>query len=154
MSRLFFYKGNQFFSVSFPFTVIISEDKVLEIRTYSGRNVTNENISSAISVLNNERFKLKPSPVEFMFELSDDEPGLYLLEEIFLFEPSYIRYDIDPKNENGKLHPLIHFDINYSSYGTYKIGLEKNINDVEFENILNILTECLYLYEGARKGTA
>lgn len=146
MSRLFFYKENKFFSISFPFNTIIDANEILEINTYSGKRVDNHTISSVISILNNDQFKLNPSPVDFWIETNmSDLSGLSLLEEIFLFEPSYIRYDNDTKNESGKLHPLHHLDVNYSSSGTYKIGLNGVIQSNYFENILNITTECSFL---------
>ncbi|MCE6989541.1 hypothetical protein [Dyadobacter sp. CY323] len=145
MSRLFFYKESKFYSISFPFKILFGEFEA-EITTYFGTKVDNQSVSSAIAILRNEKFKLNPSPVNFWIDTSDEElPGLWLLEEIFLFEPGYIRYDIDPKNENGRLHPLHHLDINYSSYGTYKLGLNKEILDSHFEDILNIATECSFL---------
>jgi hypothetical protein len=146
MSRIFLYKEGKFFSVSFPFNISIEGDKVTEIYTYSGNLVDNQVISAAISILNNGKFRLKPSPVDFWIEADSIElPGLSLLEEIFLFEPSYIRYDNDPKNVNGKLHPLHHLDVNYSAYGTYKLGLNASILDTYFEDILNIKTDCIFI---------
>lgn len=71
--------------------------------------------------------------------------GLSLLEEILRFEPSYIRYDNDPYNENGKLHPLHHLDINYSTYGTFKIGFNNSISSNYFENFQNTNTDCSYI---------
>ena len=146
MSRLFLYKDGKFFSVSFPFNVITNGNEVLSITTYSGSNVDNKLISQAISVLNNDQFKLHPSPIEYWINNdSGNSIGLSFLEEIFLFEPAYIRYDSDPTRENGRIHPLNHLDINYSSYGTYKVGLEQPIIDTYFENILNITTECSFI---------
>ena len=146
MSRLFVYKDAKFFSVSFPFNIINNGNDVEEISTYSGNKVDNQVISSAISILNNDQFKLKPSPMDFWIETDSSEiAGLYLLEEIFLFEPGYIRYDIDPERIKGKLHPLHHLDVNYSSYGTYKLGLNDKIVDSYFENILNISTDCSFI---------
>lgn len=60
-------------------------------------------------------------------------------------EDGYIRYDYDPANEDGDIHPLYHFDINYSSAVTYKIGLNKPIKGNDFQDTLNIKTNCAYL---------
>jgi hypothetical protein len=146
MSRLFFYAENYLFSVSFPFTVRIANNKIDEIASYSGREVDNRSISHIISVLENEKFKLNHSLLDFYIESNDlDYEPFLLLEEILQFEPTYIRYDNDPENENGKLHPLHHLDINYSSYGTYKLGLDNAVADGYLEDMLNIETECFYI---------
>lgn len=146
MSRLFFYTNCKFFSISFPFRVGIDQDGLIEIETYRGRLLDSKAISSSISILKNNQFLLKPSPIEYFGEIDgSDIEGLFLLEEIFQFEPAYIRYDNDPDNVNGNLHPLDHLDLNYSSYGTYKIGLKKAIDGSYFENIVNISTDCSFL---------
>lgn len=148
MSRLFFNKENKFFSVSYPFNIFIDGGIIKDISTYSGTIVDNEILSYAISIINNENFQLNPSPIAFWEECDEYEmKGLNLLEEIFLFEPSYIRYDKDETNQNGKLHPLHHLDINYSAYGTYKLGLKKDMVELSFQNILNITTDCKFLYD-------
>ena len=146
MSRLFFYKNNKYFSVAFPLTVFIDRKNVTEITTYSGKKLDFVNISAVISILDSEYFRNHPSLIDFPIEpMSIEASGIYFLEEIMQFEPSYIRYDNDPDNQNGKLHPLDHLDINYSQYGTYKIGLSKSISGVYFENLQNINTDCIFI---------
>ena len=86
-----------------------------------------------------------------MFELEDNlHDGLKLVEYLFVCEPGYLRFDYDQDNENGALHPLNHIDINYSDYGSYKIGLSESIDYLKFIDILNIKTNCYYLaqYKG------
>jgi hypothetical protein len=147
MSRLFFYAEKDYlFSVSFPFTVRIANGKIAAVASYSGKEVDNRSISHIISVLESEKFKLNHSLLDYYIETDtlDHEPFL-LLEEILQFEPTYIRYDNDPRNEDGKLHPLHHLDINYSPYGTYKLGLDNAIADGYLEDMLNIETECFYI---------
>ena len=148
MSRLFFYKDNKYFSVAFPLTVITDDIEVTEITTYSGKKLDFVNISAIISILDSEYFKNNPSLIDFPIEpLSIEASGIYFLEEILQFEPSYIRYDNDPINQNGKLHPLNHLDINYSQYGTYKLGLQNTINDYYFENLQNTNTDCSFIVD-------
>jgi len=48
-------------------------------------------------------------------------------------------------HENGKMHPLYHLDVNYSSGASYKIGLYNELQIEEFKEILDITTDCLYL---------
>jgi len=146
MSRIFFYKEKKYFSVSFPFSVQIDENEITDISTLSGKSINSKSISSVISIIEDSKFKLNPSLTDYYIESDTAETvGVMILEEIFQSEPAYIRYDNDPENENGKLHPLNHLDINYSSYGTYKIGLEKEIETVSFDDFLNIRTDCSFL---------
>lgn len=146
MSRLFFYKDNKYYSISFPFTVIIDNEIVEEVQTITGQTVDNKAISSALSILNDSNFQLSPSLTDYYIQNDTSEfIGISLLEELFQTEPSYIRYDIDPNNVNGKLHPLNHLDINYSTYGTFKFGLDEHIIKEGFENALNINTDCSFL---------
>lgn len=146
MSRLFFYKNQKYFSISFPFTILTKDNDVLEIATYSGKKLDNKSISAIISILDSEQFKLNPSLIDFFIEPgSIESSGLFILEEIFQFEPSYIRYDFAPENENGKLHPTNHIDINFSQYSTFKLGLLKSISQAYFENLQNTNTDCLFI---------
>lgn len=151
MSRLFFYKGDKYFSISFPLSVEIESNNVTEIKTYSGKLLDNKSISAIISIIDSHEFKSKPSLLDFFGDSNDIElSDVFLLEEIFQFEPSYIRYDFDPKNENGNFHPLHHLDINYSQYGKYKLGLSDQISKDDFENLHNTTTECSYLTPARR----
>lgn len=146
MSRLFYFKEDKYFSVSFPFTVLIDKGHVIDIKTLSGKKVDNKSISAIISILEEEQFQLNPSLLDLYIASSElSSLGVELLEEIFQSEPCYIRYDNDPKNEKGALHPLNHLDINYSAYGSYKIGLSKVIPLANFEDVLNINTDCSFL---------
>lgn len=145
MSRLFFYKEDRYFSISFPFTVR-TDNEIIEITTYTGKKLDNKIISAIISILDSHEFGLNPSLIDFYIEPNNIETsGISILEEIFLFEPSYIRYDNDPTFENGDLHPLIHLDVNYSSYGTFKLGLRSLINEEYFEDLQNTKTGCSFL---------
>lgn len=67
-----------------------------------------------------------------------------VLMELFTFEPSYIRYDYDEENEDGRIHPLNHLDIFYSQNTTFKLGC-KQLELNEFMDILDIETECKYI---------
>lgn len=67
-----------------------------------------------------------------------------ILMELFAFEPSYIRYDYDKKNEDEKIHPLNHLDIYYSQITSFKLGCEQ-LKLKEFMDILDTGTECAYI---------
>lgn len=147
MSRLFFYQEGKYFSVSFPFTMLLDNDNnIVEISTFTGIIIDNQCVSSASSILNDGLFQFNQSLVDYYIESTNVESiGIDLLEIIFHSEPAYIRYDHDPDREDGKLHPLHHLDINYSSYGTYKLGLDKLIIEKYFEDVVNINTDCSFL---------
>ncbi len=149
MSRLFFYKEKKYFSISFPFLTTLDDmNNVIELTTYTGKRLDSQSISSVISIIDSEHFKLNPSLIDFYIEpYGIESSGLMLLEEIFQFEPSYIRYDNDPENEKGKLHPLNHLDFNYSQYSTFKFGLPKEISSEYFENLQNIKTDCSFVID-------
>lgn len=145
MSRIFICKENKLFSVSFPFTISKNSDQ-LEFRTYSGKIFDNKAISAVISILSNDHFRLNPSPMDFFIEADNFEMlGLSILEEVFQFEPSYIRFDQDKERENGRLHPLYHLDVNYSDYGTYKMGVHDLMTPNLFKDLLDIETDCSFI---------
>ncbi|MDF9799770.1 hypothetical protein OKW21_005033 [Catalinimonas alkaloidigena] len=146
MSRLFFYKEKRYFSVSFPFSVQTDGTEITDMSTLSGKSINSKSLSSVVSILEDPAFKLNPSLTDYYIDSDTAESiGISILEEVFQSEPGYIRYDNDPENEDGKIHPLNHLDVNYSSYGTYKIGLDNEIETVFFDDILNIRTDCSFL---------
>lgn len=51
-----------------------------------------------------------------------------IIKTLLTFEPSYVRYDYDPKYEDGDKHPLHHLDVHYTSNGTFKLGFDSSIN--------------------------
>lgn len=141
MNRLFFYSSNKYFSIAFPFNV---NDE--NISTYLGTKIDYKNISAVKSILNSQQYKMNKSLRNLDIEPESlDLEGISLLEEFLLFEPCYVRYDYDPARLKGKLHPLCHFDINYSQYGTFKIGLNNRIAPNDFEDFHNIKKDCLFL---------
>lgn len=147
MSRLFFYKADKFFSIAFPFNIICEDDNILEIRSYSGIFINNKVVAGLLSILNEVNFKQNMFFGSYQnYEDSIDNSSFDILEEILSSEPAYIRYDCDIKNAKGKLHPAYHLDINYSSAGTFKIGLNEHISESFFEDIQNINTDCRYIY--------
>ena len=83
-------------------------------------------------------------------EQNDDEFTIEQMWTLFSYllkyDLGYIRYDIDPEHENGKLHPLYHLDICLDNSATYKIGLDKKIEFDDLKNILDITNECWYIY--------
>jgi hypothetical protein len=146
MNRIFLYDKDSYFSISFPFNINIEGDKIIDIANYAGQSVTNEAVAYAIGILKNSKFILNPSSSDHCFEIDEVErEGLYLLETIFLLEPAYLRYDVDKERENGRLHPLMHLDLNYTNNSRYKLGLNSKLTIDDFVDIVNINTDCYYI---------
>lgn len=154
MSRIFYETEEKIFSFFFPFSIEEKENK--EYRIYdnvTNLEITNQMISLLISIFEkgiNQGDSLE-SVVDFIIESAEDyeykniDDIWTILFKLWYMEDGYIRYDYDPKHENGKLHPLYHLDINYSSGVTYKIGVKNPLCLNEVKNILNIKTNCAYV---------
>ncbi len=153
--RLYFYEQNRFFSISYPLKLEKINDEYRIFTANNGYELNNQTISYTLAILNNSTdmslldYFLNYTPSDdlnnFSGESEEIDKGFYILEELYKFEPAYIRYDYDEKNEDGNKHPLNHLDINYSSYGTYKIGLRNRISHQYFEDMLNTNVDCKFL---------
>lgn len=148
------------FSFQYPFRIKKEED-VYVLRTYSqDTDIQSAHVQVILSliskgVLSEARGKYGIQ-LEFCSLVENTLNELYLsrslvedlddiLLELFLFEPSYIRYDEDLKNENGRIHPLNHFDIFYSQQTTFKLGIENRYNFDAFLEFLCNEEECFYI---------
>ncbi|WP_273479872.1 hypothetical protein [Rivihabitans pingtungensis] len=160
-SRVFFEKNNDstIFSLSFPFK-ISKRDEQLEFFSRGKVCIDSKNSSSIISLIDEEHENILGQEhfldfVEPIFDADcDQNPSLWsLLIELILAEDTYIRYDFDHKNQNGHLHPLHHLDIGYSSYGTFKIGLEESIDKDTLASILSQESDCHYLVPANRSNS-
>lgn len=145
MNRLFFISESRMYSISFPFSVSVFEQRPA-FTCVSGEPFDSRAISAITSIVEDGQFALNPSLVNYYLQAdSSDTIGISVLEEIFRAEPGYIRFDHDRERENYKRHPLNHVDINYSTYSTYKIGMDDKMLSTDFEDMLNTLTDCTYL---------
>lgn len=153
MKRIVISTENQLFSIGFPFNVDIDNVKI----TYLNNTITINNhilsvIESLINVLDErcsiEEILEKIWEEEGFEQASDAEKYSIctLITVLLSYEVGYIRYDYDDVHENGKLHPLNHFDVNYSTNTTYKIGANKKLDIELFLKLLDITSECLYLH--------
>lgn len=155
MNRIFYILEGKMFSMQFPFCVEKSEEDE-EIRIYekfTGLEIT----PRVLSVLIEAFEKLKREDVDFdtVFEIMMESQAYadeftsknmwLLISHLLKYDLGYLRYDRDPENESGKMHPLNHLDICLDTSATYKIGLSKEIEFTDFRNILDITTECAYI---------
>lgn len=147
--RLFFFEDNRYYSFSFPFSLSPKLDVVDELSNaeipfcekyslFAGDDELTSSILVSVNhimeyVMHMDDFSLDEL-YENIDELRLEDDDFYNEEEfqkawriacrILLMETSYVRYDHDVGNEKTN-HPLNHLDVNYSDYGTYKIGLPK-----------------------------
>ena len=147
MSRLSFIGEKKIYSVAFPFFVSESEDG-LSFRTTEHPNIDSRVSSDIISLLDDS---LPYSDEVFRFaepimDLCAADNNLWaLFRGLLITEDGYIRYDHDEARHNGHRHPLHHLDIFYSSNSTFKLGLQRNLEHLEFVNILDIEKDCHYV---------
>jgi hypothetical protein len=140
MKRLIFGKDNKYYSILYPFSVR-EEDDQLVLYSQDGTVLNSAYLSTAISLIESDTQEDNYDE-EYLFLL---EFGQSILEIVRQSEPSYLRFDIDPENENGKIHPKVHLDINFSTSGTYKLGLNAEISCSSFYDILDLNSDCAFL---------
>jgi len=148
MNRVFIYRDGNFISTQFPFNIEFFDELDIKIYTYSGNTIDNKSISAVKSLLNQFNSHTFVDLKHLEWDEEDDylnEIGKEIIYELLLIEPSYIRYDHDPKNERGRIHPLHHFDINYSSNGVFKLGLSYQINEQYFEDTMDTCTDSKFI---------
>ncbi len=158
MSRLFCFLKEKYFSIVFPFeieqragyeNVYKIYDAILDMEIDNRIVVLLERMLVRIDFVDNtvdeiiENAYLDVSEEGYTEEEISNCFGLML--RLLSLELGYIRYDYDPEHVNGNLHPLHHLDINYTSKGTYKLGLKGKMEEDEFVDLLDIKTECKYV---------
>lgn len=148
MSRLFFFSESKFFSFNFPFQVCNSEDGVV----FYSKHVDDLNSRVTSQILNivcsDEIYD-----ASCVFEFSDkfldaveySEELWRQFIDLLKYEDGYIRFDHDPDNENGNLHPLNHLDVFYSNVATFKLGINSKFSKSDLIDLVNINTPCSFL---------
>lgn len=158
MKRLFFVIENKIFSFNFPFNVEVKVgeknpviyDSITDLEI-NALNLTilksvfeeifYENDNQGVLDLDSEIMQILSS-----FDTRPNKDQIWqILKELLIFESGYLRYDYDKERENGNLHPLNHLDINYSSNGTFKIGINNTIDCNTFIDILDINTDSYFI---------
>ncbi|MEH6956766.1 hypothetical protein, partial [Neobacillus drentensis] len=158
MKRLFFVIENKVFSFNFPFNVEVKPEEKnpiiydsmtdLEIGginyavlTTTFREIFYENDNQGILDLDSDVMRVLES-----FEMQPNKDQIWqILKKLLTFESGYLRYDYDEHREDGRLHPLNHLDINYSSDGTFKVGINNTIDCNTLIDILDIGTDSYYI---------
>ncbi len=78
-------------------------------------------------------------------DVKTSDAAFILFESLFMLEPGYIRFDHDVNGAEPVLHPLDHFDVNYSKYVHYKLGLSNRATLTDFVDTLDKNTRCRML---------
>lgn len=155
MSRFFIYTKEKCFSLVNPF-ITKEVQNWLEF-TFASRIIDLATISKIKSLIKDDAFSWSCS-LSFIEEIYDYDSNFWedfwlIFRELLLMEDWYIRYDYDPVNykihkekEQEHRHPLLHYDLFYSSRATFKLWIKSAQNDIDtFINLLNLSTDCTYL---------
>jgi hypothetical protein len=152
-TRLFFFQKEKYFSIFLPFTY--REENGELFFYYNSVEIDSTFSSALLSLLRYASGNVIAGLEDFEGEIDAVNEGLVnpgqlnlIYRSLLSEEFGYLRYDFDEKNENGKLHPLNHLDINYSNSATYKLGLENMLCEEDFIDVLNVKTDCWYLRNG------
>lgn len=159
MSRLFFITDDKFYTIVFPFVVNIDDNAdSLSFSIMHSYEVDALTISKVITIIRSESFEGNCS-IDFAESIYDydqiQEESLWnLIRELMLLEIGYLRYDKDQsgfekarEDGNEHKHPLHHIDLFYTNKATFKLGLERELRNEKFMDILNTLTSCSYLID-------
>ena len=149
-TRLFFFQEKKYFSIILPFRHCEENGELLFY--YNSIKIDSTFSSALLSLLKYASGNVIAGLDDFEGEIDVVNEGLVNSGQLNLIyrsllseEFGYLRYDFDEKNENGRLHPLNHLDINYSNRATYKLGLENAPSEDEFVDMLDGKTDCWYL---------
>lgn len=151
--------GKNIISFSFDFTVDIKKEndeyyisslKYLKMP----QRITLLHVSEAISILNQYQLdcdNIKDKSINALYyNISLDEyvhsESILLFERVAFSEPSYFRYDNTIVGSDDDLHPKQHFDVNYSSLFTYKLGLNKHVVLQEITDMIHKKKYCPRLF--------
>lgn len=145
MKRVIFVEHGKITSIIFPYTIelenetlIVSED-LLE--------VDNQYTSHVITMINYLDSTRDGDALDFASEISElgDSTFWSRFKSLMFREYGYLRYDFDESRSKEKIHPLHHLDIFFVNLGTFKVGLDSELNLNRFLDILNVNTDCHFL---------
>lgn len=154
MNRIFYILENKIFSMQFPFSLEIKNEKLVRIYdTKTGLDIDSILVSILIGIFekaNIDGFSFE----DFFDEVIYNENQMQgisaeqlwdIVKHILTYDLGYIRYDYDEEHQKGLLHPLHHLDVCLDQAATYKIGLERDIFYEVLKDILDTTTNCFFL---------
>ena len=152
-SRIFLFSEEKYFSLVFPFSVK-SRQQELYFSTTHIEDVNSKVTSDVLGVLASSRQFEGCGLLDFaeaVEEFEEAEPAFWpFFLALLMHEDGYVRYDYDPINEDGDLHPLHHYDFFYSSSAACKLGLRKRLVGADLVDFLLPETACHFIESGKR----
>lgn len=148
--RVFLVDKDKIISFAFLLNIKLNGYDLNDISNYvrgiflQNHKISAREISEAKQILSN---CAEPNSLYCYNVLDEDsslsEESIYLFEHLLFVEWGYIRFDHDPSHAITGIHPVEHFDINYSSPCSYKIGLNRQVKVEDVINMLNKRTACV-----------
>ncbi|SNY65053.1 hypothetical protein [Stenotrophomonas sp. CC120223-11] len=129
-SRALIVKDGGYFSMAIPFQIIDDGDRISFNSDGAELPVSGiflAALKNSVTTWNEE----SPSPDSVLLSLVENfgvefETAMRWTEEFISLlsnDHGFMRFDDDPKNENGIIHPRFHFDFFFSNHSSAKIGL-------------------------------
>ncbi len=152
-SRALIRKTDGFFTMAIPFQ-IADDGRLYFNYDEFGIEVDGRLISILRNAISTSKLG-KNSHEEIIISLVDSF-GLEVHEATYFYDTfakltmedhGYFRFDDDPKNQNGKIHPRYHFDFFLKDSSSVKIGSEKLIDIESFYALFDGTREKHYLRE-------
>lgn len=147
MNRFIYESEDKIFSIRSPFSFRLEGREFLFYNKYIG-DLDSAMTSKVLSCLNDDRFG-SSSFFDFVGLLEENFFELdsiwSFIHDLMIFEDGYIRFDHDAENEDGRMHPLFHLDVCYTTASTFKIGTYHKPCVIYFEQLLNNKIGAKYL---------
>lgn len=136
--RALIRKDDGFFSMALPFQVIDNGETInFNLDSFgeevSGRFISiirNAILTAQSGVMSHEEIVCSIAD-SFGLDISDATNFYDAFAALLADDHGYFRFDDDPKNSNGDIHPRYHFDFFYKNTSAIKIGIDSHA-DIDF----------------------
>ena len=149
MSRLYFFMSNKYYTIHFPFTVILNNN-MLNF-AWSSYEIDFEFISKVLVRIESAEWE-HPSIYNFAdCIIGRDKEDIRIWQFVkFLMQDDdgYMRYDYDIdgfKKDYPYLHPVNHLHVQKLQATSFRLGLDKELGEKDFIDITDTTTNCWYL---------
>ncbi|MEC4156435.1 hypothetical protein AB7142_24740 [Escherichia coli] len=146
------YDGSGFFTMSLPFQVIEYEENIVFSLPEYGLDINGGFISRVNNVIENIKGKSFSHEEVILglydnFDMDYSTASLYFdaISTLLSNDHGYFRFDDDPENENGRVHPRYHFDFFCNNSSGVKIGTNDLIKEAFFINLFDLSKDRPYL---------